>query len=133
MALWNQNDLDFMRDIQNQQMIDTCTIERPTSASNGYGGYTQTWATVYTGKARFWISSGTSGTSTESRFWGDHELAMTEAFIIVPWDTDGRNQDRVTWNQTGTGITRTLYVVGSNRDDSIITATRLRVNGVRST
>lgn len=130
-TLWNQADIDFMRAVQNDNMPDTCVVERPTNVSNGEGGYTQTWTTTYSGKCRFWISSGTSGTSTEARFWGDHELAMTEAFIIAPWNADIKNHDRITWRYAVTGDTRVLQVVGTNKEDSVTTVTRARVNAIR--
>lgn len=130
-GLWDQRDLDYMREVQEDNMPDTCVVERPTNVSNGKGGYTQTWTTVYSGKCRYWISSGTSGTSTEARHWGEHEIAYTEGFIITPWDTDVRNHDRVTWTQTETGVVRTFQVVGSNKDDSVVTATRTRVVSLR--
>lgn len=129
--LWNQRDIDFMRAVQEDNMPDTCVVERPTNVSNGRGGYTETWTTTYSGKCRYWISSGTSGTSTEARFWGDHEQSMTESFVIMPWDADVSNEDRITWTHTETGAERVLRVVGLNKHDSVSTCTRARVIGLR--
>lgn len=130
--LLSQRDLDWMRSVQNDHMPDTCTIERPTRVSDGRGGYTTSYVAVYTNiPCRFWISSGTSGTSTETRHWGEHEMAVTESFIITRWDRDVRNEDRVTWTERDAVGTRVLQVVGTNKDDSYITAARIRVIGVR--
>lgn len=129
--LWNQKDINYMRQVQNANLPDQCVVERPTSVSDGEGGYTREWTTTYSGKCRMWISSGTSGTSTEARFWGDHEISMTECFIIAPWDADITVQDRITWTNIETGVVRKLEVVGTNKEDSVTSCTRARCHGIR--
>lgn len=129
--LWDQRDVNYMRRVQEANMPDTCVVERPTNISNGRGGYTEQFTTTYSGKCRFWISSGTSGTSDESRFWGEREQSFTEAFIMMPWDADVANEDRITWTHTETGAQRVVRVVGLNKHDSISTCTRARVIGIR--
>lgn len=128
MPLWNQADIDWMRQVQNDNMPDTITIQRLTLTKNGEGGYVNTWTDVETDiPGRVWISSGTSGTSEEARKWGDRETNITEAFVVTGWDVDVDLKDRIIWTNVETGITRTFKIVGTNRYDSVVTATRCRV------
>lgn len=131
MRLWSQADLNYMRSVQNANMPDTCVVQRVTRTKNGEGGYTDAWTTVSSNPGRLWISSGTSGTSEEARMWGDKESNFTEAFVIMPWDVDVTAKDRIVWTNTETGVTRTFRIVGTNKYDTIVTATRCRVEGTR--
>lgn len=130
--LWNDADLAYMRAVQSSNLPDTCTVQRPTLVKNGEGGYNTVWVDTYTDiPCRMWISSGTSGTSEESRHWGDREVNFTEAFIIVSWDVDVDEKDQIVWTHYETGSSRAFKVVGTNKHDSITTATRCRVEGLR--
>jgi len=142
MTLWDQY-IDYIRQVQNQNMPDRCTIRKPIEAPNGRGGISrtfETWETLI--PCRFWISSGASGTSTESAFRAERETAVTDAFIIVAWDAKVDDTCFVDWyssedqnvpGEAPSGTpTRTFRVTGMNKSDTIHTATRLRVVGERA-
>jgi head-tail adaptor len=128
----SQSDLAYIRQFQEDNLFDTCVVERPTTTNNGYGGWTNAWATIATYDCRFWISSGPSGTSQESKFWGNQEVSNTVGFITLKWDADVQVKDRITWTSTETGDVRELYITGIQRDDTFVTATRCRVESLRT-
>ncbi len=128
----SQRDLDYMRLVQNDNMPDTCIVERPTQTNTGLGGWTTTWTLVDTYKCRFWISSGPSGTSQESHFWGTQEQSNTVGFMAMPWDADVQVKDRITWTHTDSGEVRELYITGIQREDTFVTASRVRVESLRT-
>jgi head-tail adaptor len=104
----------------------TGTIKRPTYTSNGRGGYTETFATVASNvPLRLWISSGPNGTSEEAKFWGEQELAQTDAFVVMNYNQDINEKDVIDT------IGRTWRVVGIQFDDAFLTAKRLRVESMR--
>jgi hypothetical protein len=121
----------YMRAFQSDNFIDTALVERPTETNTGFGGWETTWTTIATYPCRFWISSGSSGTNQESKFFGDQELNNTVGFIIMPWNADVSVKDRITWTKTENGASRVLYVTGLQREDTWVTATRCRVEGLR--
>lgn len=132
-TLWNARDLAFMRAVQNDNFPDVCTIDEPVMVKDGMGGYSNTWNTLYLDEpCRMWISSGTSGTSEESRHWGEREVNFTEAFIVLRWDININDKCRITWTHSETGTVREFKIVGLNKHDSITTATRCRVEGFRA-
>ena len=49
MTLLSNEQLAFMRDQIELTLPDTCTILSPTRASDGQGGWTETWGTVSAG------------------------------------------------------------------------------------
>lgn len=51
MTFLSANDLTAIKATQNDALPDTCTISRRTLASDGMGGYTETWASLATGVA----------------------------------------------------------------------------------
>lgn len=126
-----QRDLDYIRKVQEDNLLDTCVVQRPTKVSNGKGGWTNTWTDIDTYNCRFWISSGPSGTSQESHFWGEKEVSNTVGFVTLPWDADVQAKDRIVWTNAETGEERTVYVTGLQKSDTWITATRVRVESLR--
>lgn len=101
-------------------------IRRRTYAPNGRGGTSISYAVQANVPMRLWISSGPNGTSEESRFWGEQELALTDAFVIVAWDTDLRIEDEIVYDN------RSWKVVGLQANDTHITALRARVESLRN-
>lgn len=120
-----------MRRVQEDNLFDTCLVERPTRTNTGYGGWTNTYTTVATYACRFWISSGPSGTSTETHYWGEQETDNTVGFITLPWDADVELKDRLTWTDAETGEERIFFVTGFQKQDTFVTATRVRVESLR--
>jgi hypothetical protein len=124
-------DLAFMRKVQADNLMDTCVVARPTRTNTGYGGWTTTWADVDTYPCRFWISSGPSGTSQETHYWGEQETDNTVGFITLAWDADVQLKDRIIWTSSETGAERTFYITGIQVSDTFVTATRVRVESLR--
>lgn len=127
-----QKDLDFMRRVQEDNLLDECTVQRPAQVNTGFGGWTTTWTDIDTYACRFWISSGPSGTSQETHYWGDKETDNTVGFMTLPWNADVQLKDRIVWTDSETNITRTLYITGIQAKDTFVTATRVRVESLRS-
>jgi hypothetical protein len=126
-----QSELDFIRKVQGDNLFDTCVVDRPTQTSTGYGGWTTTYTTIGEYNCRFWISSGPSGTSQESHFWGGQELGNTVGFITLPWNADIKLKDRITYTHSESGEVRKFQVTGLQKKDTFVTATRVRVEGLR--
>jgi hypothetical protein len=126
------SELAYIRQFQEDNFFDTCVVERPAQTNNGYGGWTTTWTTIDTYACRFWISSGPSGTSQESKFWGNQEVNNTVGFITMKYNADVQVKDRITWTHAETGETRELYITGIQREDTFVTATRCRVESLRT-
>lgn len=104
----------------------TGTIKRQTWASNGKGGQTRTLTVVGTNiPMRLWISSGPNGTAEEVKFWGEQELAQTDAFVVMAHNQDIAINDLIEYSG------REWRVVGMQFDDAFITAKRLRVEAMR--
>lgn len=129
--LISARDLAFMRRVQEDNLFDDVLVERGTRSATGFGGWTTTWAKVATYKGRFWISSGPSGTSQETHYWGDKETDNTVGFVTLKWDADVRLKDRVTWTDTETGVVRQFFITGIQTRDTFVTATRVRVESLR--
>lgn len=123
-----QAELDQIRYEQVQSIVEIGgfgDIRRPTTVSDGKGGFTQTYS-VQTGvPMRLWISSGPNGTSEEVRFWGNQEKAQTDAFIVLAWDADIEIRDNIVYDN------RTWEVVGLQITDTFRTAIRARVESMR--
>lgn len=126
-----QSDIDFIRRVQLDNLFETCVVDRPTEVNTGYGGWQTTWETVDEYPCRFWISSGPSGTSQETHYWGDQETDNTVGFITLPWDANVQLKDRVIWTSAETGEERTFYITGIQKQDTWVTATRVRVESLR--
>lgn len=104
----------------------TGNIKRQVFTSNGRGGYTRSLTTIGTSvPMRLWISSGPNGTAEEVKFWGEQELAQTDAFVVMAYDQDIQIQDIIEYGG------REWRVVGLQFDDAFITAKRLRVESMR--
>lgn len=125
------SDLAFMRTVQKQNLYETCLVERPAETNTGYGGWTTTWVLVAEYDCRFWISSGPSGTSQETHYWGAQETDNTVGFITLPWDADVELKDRITWTSLETEEERIFYITGIQKQDTWVTATRVRVESLR--
>lgn len=124
-----QVELDGLRAEQIRVIAEIGTvgnIKRQTWASNGRGGQTRTLTTIGTNvPMRLWISSGPNGTAEEARFWGEQELAQTDAFVVVAYNQDLEVNDMIEFDG------REWRVVGVQFDDAFLTAKRLRVESMR--
>lgn len=126
MRLLTQAMLDYMRRVQNDNLVDRCTIRHLTGrTNNGFGGVVNNYDDETEVPCRLWISSGPNGTSTESRFYGDAEVALTDAFLILAWDQDIAIQDQILYDG------RAWEVVGYQSNDTFVSAKRVRLASLR--
>lgn len=85
-------ELAEMRSVQAEAMAGTCVVTRRTLASDGAGGYTETWAAVGTVAGRVWPAT----ESGAERLIADR-ITETDAWVItVPQGTDVLAKDRIT-------------------------------------
>ena len=126
-----KSDIDFIRRVQLDNLYETCVVSRPTQTNTGFGGWTTSWAEVAEYACRFWISSGPSGTSQETHYWGEQETDNTVGFITVPWDADVKLRDKIVWTSEDGETERTFYITGIQKSDTWVTATRVRVESLR--
>lgn len=125
----SQAELDEIRAIQVQSIVEIGgfgSISRPTTVSDGRGGFTNTYVTQTNVPMRLWISSGPNGTSEETRFWGNQEKAQTDAFIVLAWNADIKIEDVIAYDN------RHWSVVGLQITDTFRTAIRARVEAMRN-
>lgn len=126
----SQEELDLIRQDQRDLIAEiggVGDIKRQAFVSNGRGGQTRTLTTIGTNvPMRLWISSGPNGTSEEAKFWGEQELAQTDAFIVLYWDQDLSNKDVIIFNS------EEWRVVGIQAVDTFATAKRARVERLRA-
>lgn len=80
-----------MKSVQNQAMAGTCVINRRTLASDGAGGYTETWAAVGTVAGRVWPAR----ESGAERLIADRITEADAWVITVPQGTDVLAKDRI--------------------------------------
>lgn len=124
-----QAELDDLRQQQRDLIGEIGTfgnIKRQVFASNNRGGYSRTLTTIGLNvPMRLWISSGSNGTSEEVKFWGEQELAQTDAFVVLYWDQDIAIADIIEFDGDE------WRVVGMQFDDAFLTAKRLRVERMR--
>lgn len=125
----SQAELDQLRNEQKQVIAEIGTfgnIKRQVFVPNGRGGATRSLTTIGTNvPMRLWISSGPNGTSEETKFWGEQELAETDAFVVLYWDQEIAIQDIIEFDG------REWRVVGLQFNDAFLTARRLRVEAMR--
>ncbi len=124
----SQAELDDLR----AQQIDLISeiggvgdIKRPTYTADGNGGSTIAFATQSAVPMRIWISLGPNGTAEETRFWGEQELAQTDAFVTLAWNADIQIQDQIIFDS------RIWQVVGLQITDTLRTAIRGRLESLR--
>lgn len=126
MRLMTQRMLDYMRAMQFDNLVDTCTIHHYSGrTSDGYGGVTTTYTDEVDVPCRLWISSGPNGTSSEAHFYGDAEVNVTDAFLVLAWDQDISAGDRITYDN------RLWEVAGFQSNDTWVTAKRVRLSSLR--
>lgn len=94
--------LTQMRRQRLESLLDTCSLRPWAEASDGAGGYTQTWGTgsnvacaVYTSSGVGARGGGLIGVGSESRAWQ----------VALAWDASVKTADRIVWSG------RTLEVV----------------------
>lgn len=101
-------------------------IKRQVFTSDGAGGATRVLNTVASNvPMRHWISSGSNGTSEETKFWGEQERAQTDAFVVLAWNQDIEVEDVIIF------ASREWRVVGVQATDALITAKRVRCEAMR--
>lgn len=83
-------ELSFMRSAQAQALPDTCDVKRASRASDGAGGTTLTWSTIYSDiPCRI-----ASGTATERQ--GDGSVrVMRQTVLTLAHDRTVQQGDRV--------------------------------------
>lgn len=132
-------DLAYMRAMQklfidnprnNGTAGDTCVIRRPVRTSDGLGGWTETFSQQTGVPCRLWISSGPNGTTQQTGYWAEQEQRRTSAFMIFYWDADVRIGDYLVYTNNETSFTAEYRCVGLQDDDTMNTATRIRVERV---
>lgn len=75
------DELSDIRDCIEGLLPDTCTIQTLTRASDGMGGWTETWADTYTSvPCRIWQKSG------NEREVGDQGAEVTRWVLTVAYD-----------------------------------------------
>lgn len=94
MSLFSASQIAGFQRLANDSLPETATISRNTPAADGYGGYTDSWATSSTVAARI----------AERRLRPDEQLiaSQIEATVVytirLPADTDVRERDRIVIN-----------------------------------
>ena len=114
MTLLRTTDLTWMKALQQRAMPGTVVIERYTSAADGMGGYTQTWAAVGTVVGRIYPQR-TQGNENPG---GGQIISNTDWFATLPAGTDVTANDRLLYQA------RTWEVVRVNNDQMWQTAVR---------
>ena len=84
-------ELADMRTVQAQAMAGTAVISRKTLASDGMGGFTETWAASGTVTCRVWPATESGAESLIA-----DRITESDAWVItVPYATDITAKDRV--------------------------------------
>lgn len=86
------DELAEMRSVQVETMAGTCVITRRTLASDGMGGFTETWAAAGTVTGRVWPAT----ESGAERLIADRITEADAWIITVPQGTDVVAKDRIT-------------------------------------
>ena len=84
-------ELAEMRSVQVEAMAGTCVITRRTLASDGMGGFTETWAAAGTVTGRVWPAT----ESGAERLIADRITEADAWIITVPQGTDVVAKDRI--------------------------------------
>lgn len=113
------SDLAKIRAEQNRLMPDTVYIQRLTRASDGAGGWAETWQTAATTKGRITPNQRQAGEVVQ----GGAVTAYGEYMITLPYDTDLQQDDRLQ-------LSGTQYEVKAILERSEKTALRVLVNKV---
>lgn len=124
----SQADINYLRSQQSiliREFGGEGDIKRPTYTSNGRGGSTVTYTTQVDVPMRIWISSGSSGTFHESKFWGEKENNQIEAFAVLDWDVDIQIKDHITYE----GLV--WQVTGMQSPDTFRSARRVQLEAMR--
>lgn len=85
------SELDAMRDIEESVMPGTAYILSYGTASDGMGGFTETWGTVGTAICDLWQIN---RRGDREQVAGNQITSQGDWFVTVPWDTviDARNR-----------------------------------------
>lgn len=84
------DELQELRNAAVGALIDTCTVKRPTLASDGYGGHTMTTAVVYSGPCALVKPS-----LRAVMAGGNVERSTADAVILFPHNADVHAGDLV--------------------------------------
>ena len=115
MTLLTAADLAAMRDTQEQAMPGTVYILRMGTASNGMGGFTETWGTASTVIGRVYPRRRLGMGET---IGGAQLLSVSDWFATLPYGTDITAKDRVKYDG------RTWEITRVNNDEMYQTAVR---------
>ena len=104
-------DLDGMRATVALTLTDTATIQRPSRASDGAGGFTTTWGTVASTSCRVVPA----GSSPQEMVFAEKVRPKALFRITLPHDADVRVGDRivmgsVTYEVVGVLAPRTVQI-----------------------
>lgn len=111
-------DLTFMRDTQELAMPGTAVIQGTVSASDGQGGYYESYAGVGTVPARLYP---VNRRSYHEGVGGAQVISETAWHITMPWDTVVDARNRISMEG------RTWEIVSVNNDENWRTAIRAEV------
>jgi len=108
-------ELSAMREVEESVMSSTGIIKRRTLASDGMGGYTETWAAVGTVDCDVWQINQRGNREPVT---GGQVVSKSDWFITVPYNTDLTARDRVEVDG------RTFEITFVPNDSSWLTALR---------
>lgn len=108
-------ELSAMREVEESVMSSTGIIKRRTLASDGMGGYTETWAAVGTVDCDVWQINQRGNREPVT---GGQVVSKSDWFITVPYNTDLTAKDRVEVDG------RTFEITFVPNDSSWLTALR---------
>jgi SPP1 family predicted phage head-tail adaptor len=99
----------FIRRVLQNYLLDTCTIQRATTAADAYGHAVETWAAVATVVCRILQLQRTLGSLI-----AEQEKGRTFYTLVVPYSADLRDGDRivsggVTYQVIQVDLSRTQY------------------------
>lgn len=104
-----------MRALQERAMPGTVYLLTPGTASDGMGGYTETWGTAgtVTGRVYPMVRRGMA-----EGIGGAEVISETQWFATLPYGTSVTARDRISWNG------RTFEIARVNNDEMYQTAVR---------
>jgi Phage head-tail joining protein len=86
-------ELDSCRALQRMTMVETASIDRAITVSDGMGGWTETWSTVAIVPCR--VGTPTGGAIGAERVVADRLSGETTMAVTFPAGTDVRRTDRL--------------------------------------
>lgn len=130
--LWNQSDLNYMRQFQLDNMPDSATVKRVSTVPNGECGYTNVYTTVGSGiPCRVMTVTKKVGNTGDAQMWGSRESNEINVLITLPWDTDIKVEDVVDVIGYESGVVTSYSIVALDDAATTKTAIRCRAESLR--